>query len=491
MLLVGLLALTIGFAALAVVMHRPVPHRITSWGPVPGLPDWVGQLLPDSLGLTRLTLGLTFGVLIASHLVLLRQLRPTRPTRWTLPIIGAGGPLLAVVAATAPYSFSGDVYAYIVYGRVAAIHGANPMTTPPEAFPDDAFLGLMAPEYLDTPSVYGPTWNAASHGLTLFAERLGGAPDTYVLVYGAICGLGFLTSVWALWALLGLWRPAAQVAGTVLYAWSPLAVVELSAIHNDFVMLAMVGVGLVLAAKDRHAAAIALLSAAVLVKWIAIVVLVAVSLQAVGRARSWRGSLLRASADVGVFLVVAFVLVVGFGDVVGSLTSPFNAEVGGVLNSLGELGAVAVTQIAPTIGVAASTADAVAFMEALSKAAAALVLALVAVRSYREPSLRAAVATSATGLVAITLVAPKLWPWYALWALMLAPLAGRRTRAVAVALSATVLLVYVLSPADSGRTLLTAGLPVWIVGGALAALLWRGPMAPASGSWARSQHENE
>lgn len=466
------LALAIGMALLTVQLHRPLPDRITDWGDLGGLPSWLGALLPATRWSARATLALTIAALVGANLAAVRALRAAEPRRGSLLLVAIGAATLSSIPVLAPHRLSGDVYAYIMYGRVSAVHGANPMTTPPASFPDDPFLAWMSPGYHDTPSVYGPAWNGLSHVLTLVAEALGGEVRLYLLLYHVACLAGFLLSIWAVWELLGRWRPRRQVAGTVLYAWSPLALLEAGAIHNDFVMLGLVGVAIVVADRGRHVPAVALLTLAVLVKWIAVVVLIAVVLGAVGRAGSPRAGWLLLARDTGVALLVAATCLLPFGDPVSSLLSPFNAEVSGAINSLAELVTIALPRAAAAAGIHLSIAQAMMAAEAVAKIMVLGVLALVTAKALKAPSLRSSVSIAASGLLAITLVAPKLWPWYALWSLMLAPMAARATRAGAVTLSVMVLLIYALSAAEDGRTVWTAGLPVWIVAPVLAAVGW-------------------
>jgi hypothetical protein len=463
LLAAGFLGLALGLVVLDVVMHRPIPSQITSWGPVSGLPSWLGDLAPDTRSMARLALGLTFAGLLAVHLVLLGRLRGSAPERGTLAILSGGAALLSTIVALAPYQFSGDIHAYVMYGRVSALHGANPMITPPSAFPSDPFLASMTLGYHDTPSVYGPAWNALSHGLTLAAEAWGGREGTYLLLYHLVCLAGFVASIWALWTLLGRWRPDDRVVGTALYAWSPLALVEAGAVHNDFVMLGLIGAGIVLASKDRHRAAVALLVTAVLVKWIAVVVLVVLSLEWARRAAGRTARLRRVALDVGIVLVITAAFAVGFSDPVRSLMSPFTSAGTDAINSLAELATIGLFKATAVLGHGLTVAEATAVFTATGKVLVVVIFVVVGRRAWRAPTVQAGIAAAASGLLAITIVAPKLWPWYALWVLMLAPLAGRATRLASAVLSASVLLVYVLAPVPGGRTLVTASLPVWIV----------------------------
>ena len=263
--------LALGLGVLALVMYRPVPSRIEQWNTDGSVWALLSNAAPDSVAAARVLLAAPLLLLVTTHLrLLLRAQRCVDSDHLLAPIL-AGAAVLATVPALARHTFSADVAAYVMYGRVAALHHANPMTVAPDSFSQDPFLPLMADTYRDSVSVYGPAWNLMSEALTRLAESLGGDHATYVLLYRSVCLIGFLGSVVAVWTLAGRWLPGRRVPATLLYAWAPLTLIEVSAIHNDFVMLGLVGLALVLADRRHSGWAVATLTLAALVKWIAVV----------------------------------------------------------------------------------------------------------------------------------------------------------------------------------------------------------------------------
>jgi hypothetical protein len=147
--------------------------------------------------------------------------------------------LTLVLLPTLP---SGDIFSYILYGRISAVHHANPLVAPPSAFPHDPFLGLVY--WSGTRSVYGPAWLLLSGGVTLLAQALGGSLATYVLLY-KLLGLGaHLANAALIWAILGRIAPERRLLGTLLYAWNPLCLLEFcTSGHNDALMLSFMLLG--------------------------------------------------------------------------------------------------------------------------------------------------------------------------------------------------------------------------------------------------------
>lgn len=467
------LLLTLGLGVLALVMYRPVPHQIVQWNSSDSVWALLSNAVPDTVVAARLLLAAPLLLLIAVHLHLLARARRCPPGHGRLAPILVGAAAMSMVPALARHTFSGDVAAYILYGRVAAIHGANPMTVSPDSFPDDPFLPLHPWNYSDTISVYGPVWNLLSDGLTRLAEVLGGDYDTYMLLYRVVCLTGFLVSVASVWVLAGLWMPEHQLPATLLYAWAPLTLIEVSAIHNDFVMLGLVGVGFVLAERRRPRWAVVVLTLAVLVKWIAVVPLLLLMASLVASVPGWRRRTSAAAGLVAVATAVALPAYLAYGSPVASALAPFSEAGSGVINSLAEFGAIAIPRAASVFGVNLHWTEVSPVLQHLTTVVAAAILVLALVLAWRRASVRGAAALSTGALLAITLVAPRFWPWYALWSLMLAAFASESVRRAAFVLSATALFAYVLYPVPDGHTPLTAArsllitLPavaIWIAG---------------------------
>ena len=154
-----------------------------------------------------------------------------------------GAILLGLTLVLLPSLPSDDVFSYILYGRISAVHGANPLISAPSGFPNDPFLSLVF--WRGVRSVYGPAWLLLSAGITHFAEALGGSLAAYVMLFKLVGLLAHLANVALIWAILGVLAPRRRLLGTLLYAWNPLCLLEFCAsAHNDAVMLTFALLGI-------------------------------------------------------------------------------------------------------------------------------------------------------------------------------------------------------------------------------------------------------
>lgn len=448
--------LALGIALLAAVMYRPLPHLITQWNDHGSWLAKVSDAAPDSVAGARLWVAIPLGALVAVHVHLVWKSRTWSPLPGTLAAIVVIGVALAALLSMAKHSFSGDVYSYIMYGRVAAVHGSNPMLVTPDQFPDDPFLSHMTMNYRDTVSVYGPIWVLLSVGATRLAEAVGGDLTTYVVLYRLVCLAGYAGSVVAVWALASRWRPNQVVSATLTYALCPLTVVELSAIHNDFVMMGLIGAGFVLADRRRVGLAVGAITAAALVKWIAVVPMVFVVVAALSAAPDARRRWGVAGRALLACVLVTFVAFAPFSAPVRSSLSPFSQPLSPT-NSLVEFGQILIPRLLQVVGINVTLAELSATGTALAGVTTIGALLVGTVYVWKCRAAPTAAATSTAGaLLAITLVAPRFWPWYALWSLMLAPFCPTPLRRAIYVLSATALLVYVLYPVSGDLSPLCA-----------------------------------
>jgi hypothetical protein len=139
-----------------------------------------------------------------------------RPRRVFLAAAAA----VAVVVNITPVG-SSDAASYAAYGRIAAL-GYNPYTYTPAQLPGHAsnpYTMLVAPQWRDTPSVYGPvaTW------MHLVAALIGGAkPWLTIWVLMMMIGAAFLATGCVL-----LRTAANPVRAVLLWVANPLLIVEL------------------------------------------------------------------------------------------------------------------------------------------------------------------------------------------------------------------------------------------------------------------------
>lgn len=253
-------------------------------------------------------------------------------------VLGLGA-LFQAVAALAPWSLSGDVYSYAIYGRMFAVYGGSPYLEVPAQYPGDPFYDHVYWKFV--PSFYGPLWTLVSGALALLAGHDVGLA---VLLFRLLAGASAVAA--AVVALLVLRRtdPERSLVGAALVAWCPFVVIEcgLSA-HNDALMVLLIVVGLTLAWARRPALAVGAVVLAGLVKLTALALLPLLGLYLLRTAPSWRARLgvVARSALVSVPLVVAVVAPVWAGPAtlaVGTLGSGADRYVNSLAEvALGEL----------------------------------------------------------------------------------------------------------------------------------------------------------
>jgi len=179
------------------------------------------------------------------------------------------GPVRVVVALAlaiqlaplaAPLVISTDAWTYWDYGRIAAVHGANPYIANPDDFRQDPAFRWVGTGWWDTSSVYGPAFTLASEPLAL-AD--GGSAPAAAWTYKAIAAA----------CMAGIVLLVARLTGSafaVAFAgWNPLLALHLAGGgHNDAWMAALVVAALAAAAAGRRQLAGAAWALAILVKWV-------------------------------------------------------------------------------------------------------------------------------------------------------------------------------------------------------------------------------
>ena len=329
--------------------------------------------------------------------------------RTRLAVVAALAAAIQLAPLTAPLLLSTDAWTYWLYGRIAAVHDANPYVDEPAEFPDDPAFPWIGEDWRDSTSVYGPAFTLASEPL---ARAAGESEDAAAWIFKALAGGCALAA--ALLAARVSRRPAFAAA---FVGWNPLLALHLAGGgHNDAWMAALVLAALALGASGRRQAAGVAWALAVFVKWIPIVFLALRSLEA--RAAGRRGG------HVG--LLAATAIVVGLAtarygvdwlQAFGPLARNANQETSYALpHRLEQLG------VPDTLAVGLFAA---AFL------AAFVWLALEARRGRARLGLTAALLLLAT---------PYLAPWYAVWAVPLAAADDDRVaQAICLALCAYLL----------------------------------------------------
>ena len=177
---------------------------------------------------------------------------------------------LAAVVQLAPLAgpliLSTDAWLYWDYGRIAAIHDDNPYRAVPADYPDDPALPHTGTSWRRTSSIYGPVFTLASEPV---AHAAGRSEDAAAWIYKALAALAMLVATFAATRLASNRAFACAFVG-----WNPVVALHAAGGgHNDAWMAALVVGALALAASGRRQLAGASWAAAILVKWVPLVLL--------------------------------------------------------------------------------------------------------------------------------------------------------------------------------------------------------------------------
>jgi hypothetical protein len=323
---------------------------------------------------------------------------------------------VAILMQLAPLALgpmlSTDVYTYWMYGRVGAVHGANPYDDPPLEFPRDPALERMGLNWRGTTSLYGPSFTLGSEAV---AAASGDSPTAAAWAFKSLAAAGMVAIV-LLVSLLGR-RPGFSVA---FVGWNPLLPLHFAGGgHNDSWMIALVLAALVLERRGRERLGGAAWALAVTVKWVPLVLLPLHWL-----ARRQHGLRLGVVGFVAGLAGVAFAATLRYG-------TDWVSAGGGLSRQARSTGSLGLSDVLRDLGFGHR---AILVSLALGFAAVYLALVVQALRGRERLALAAGAFALAQGW---------LNPWYAVWPIALAAVEeDRLARGVAL-----VLTVYLLRDA--------------------------------------------
>jgi hypothetical protein len=438
--LVGVVAsVSLISAGAASAPSQYVPARAGGW------PAWLaGPLRGLDLGLSSSRFQLLMLIMCAGYVLVLACARGVSPVALGCAVVAANAVLLV-----GPPLISQDVFGYLSYARLGALHGLDPYTHVAAEAPTDAVFRFIGWPFQHSP--YGPLFTLASYALV----PLGIAGGLWA--FKAIAALSALAAV----ALVA--RTAARLGHSPVWAAAfvglnpVLLVLAVGGAHNDtLVMLALAG-ALALSAgtglRDRARAGAAQAdaagagsraraAAAVLATGVGIKVTAGLVLPFLVLAPPRMRARARvALAALGALTALAALGALGFG-----------VHAFGFVNAVGEQ-----QQLVAIHSVPAETARLLglsgtpSWWRHLFLAGFALVLAFALWRTTRGADWRVAAGWSTIALLCST---AWLLPWYAVWVLPLAAVSGqRRLRAATLVLCAYAILIHLpladplLSPA--------------------------------------------
>ena len=246
-----MLALVV-LALSAVALAAPGPRLVAGVGA--GSPRWLRGVFGDGLGLGGGAYSVILGVAFLAYLAVVAFAVElgARTVRWA---IGIGLALFAV----APPLLSLDVFSYISYARLGAVHGLNPYDFSPAAIPHD-LAASRVDAYRHASSVYGPLFTLITYPLGLL-----GVPAA--LWSMKALAAASVASVSAIVARLAALRGIAPSRAAAFVALNPLVLVQVvGGAHNDALMMAAAAAGTAMVLWGAEAGGGATLVAASAVK---------------------------------------------------------------------------------------------------------------------------------------------------------------------------------------------------------------------------------
>lgn len=384
-LCVGVLALCAGAADGPSALVRVPDGRFAGWlaGPLSEL---------EAGSPSRAAFAVALCVMVAGYLLAVRHAKALGPRA----VLGAVAALHAIVLL-APPLLTTDIFSYIAYGRLGALHGIDPYVGAPILAPHDAVYPWVG--WHHARSVYGPLFTLLTYPLA----AVGVAPAVWTLkAIAAAASLGCVALVWRAAPARGI----DPVRAAAIVGLSPvLLLYAVGGAHNDLLMmLAMTGaVVLTLGARDRAAGAAVIAGAAV--KAAAIVLLPFLLAGARRPLRALTGTAVAVGA-------VALIAVVAFGSSAGAFVTLLAHQ----------------QQAASAASVPSLAGRLVGGAALPGLLLAGKVVALLSVGGLLVATRRGLdwVTCAALALVAVTATTGWLMPWYTVWALPLAALALRR-----------------------------------------------------------------
>jgi alpha-1,6-mannosyltransferase len=397
-------------AGVATAPSRYVPGRSGGW------PSWMaGPLEGLGVGLTKGSFQTLMLIMCASYLLVLLGAR-TLPMRALVAAIVAAH----VILLLGPPLISQDVFGYLGFARLGALHGLDPYTHVAAEAPTDPVFGFVGWPFLHSP--YGPLFTLASY---------------------ATAPLGLAGGLWAFKAVavassLGAVALIARAAGRLGHSpgWAAAFVglnpvlleLAVGGAHNDTLILLLLAAALSLTvgASPRLRAAAGTVVAGVGVKVTAGLLLPFLALACT---RPRRRLEVVSSAGLSL-LALGAVGLVGFG-----------AHALGFVSAVGEQ-----QQLVATHSIPAETARLVGlsgtptWWRHLFIGALVVAFAVALWRTARGADWRIA---AGWATLAMLLSTAWLLPWYAIWALPLAAVSGdRRLRAATLVFCAYAVLIH-------------------------------------------------
>jgi hypothetical protein len=391
-----------------------VPARSGGWS------HWLAGPLEDlGVGITPSRFQTLTLIMAASYVAVLLAVRSLPGRALWATIIAAH-----LVLLLGPPLLSQDVFGYLDFARLGALHGLDPYTHVAAQVPTDPAYLFVGWPFQNSP--YGPLFTLASYAIA----PLGLAGGLWTLK--ALAVLSSLTAVALVARAAGKEGHSRRYTAAFLGLNPVLLVLAVGGAHNDTLLLLALGAALVLTAGShpRFRAGAAALVAGVAIKVTAGLALPFLLLGA-GRDGSRTRERLRVAGATGVSLALLAILgLIGFG-----------SHAFGFISAVSEQ-----QQLVATHSVPAETARLIGLHGTPSWWRHCFIAGFVVIFVYALwRTLRGADWRVAAGWTTLALLLSTAWllPWYAVWPLPLAAVSGdRRLRAATLVFCAYALLIH-------------------------------------------------
>lgn len=234
--------------------------------------------------------------------------------------------LFHIIMLLVPTLLSTDIFDYIRHGRIFAIYGENPLTTPATFFSSDPFFNMGG--WVSTGSVYGPLHVYITSALALVS---GDSVGVNFFVFKAFFIAMNLVNVGLIWKITALVSPGNERRAVVLYGWNPFILVLVAAnAHNDILMVTLVLAGILCYLKQKHLVGVLCLTLATLVKFVTLPILLVYAVLIIRKAGSPAKRLTTAAISAGIAASLTLVTYLPFWE--GTQTFNYLTTVGSKTN---------------------------------------------------------------------------------------------------------------------------------------------------------------
>ncbi len=312
----------------------------------------------------------------------------------------------------APPLFSRDVYSYAAQGQMVA-RGLNPYLHGPSVLGPGPFLTLVDPLWRHATAPYGPAWERLSG----WVVQLSGHRVVWAVVgFRLVAVLGLALVAWGVPALARAVGRDSALAFAVAVLNPLVLLVLLGGAHNDALMLGLLVLGCVLAARRHPLAGLASCALAAEVKAPALLAVLFIGWAWWGQGQARKLRLAKT------LLAVCFTLAVmaAIGAAVNLSWRWVGALLGAgtVVSWLDPVTAIglALAHLAHAVGYHGGSGAFVRGARVIGLAVAAAVTIRMLIRPPGPEQEQQPVRALGWSIFAFVLLGPVIWPWYYAWA---------------------------------------------------------------------------